>query len=1115
MKSFLNKNKKFCIGGARNAIFGTARRWSGFRIVCGLMVMALFLTIIIPVALHSSEKESFADSGSSRGVVDIRFLNVHNNAEIDNVSAIRESNLIRTIDNKYVLIDTGSKNAGIRKVIKGALDNYQNGGNSGSVVIDYLIISHLDADHFGNAADLINDKNIKVKNVIMKYEGTTMAFVEKDKNAFDNIFRALKKEGATLYTNGTSYKVDGEEVQKYAHYVKMNTEGTGNAVIKVGNYLNLYFYNTKDAFSGKTCENGYVVNFTRSMSEDSVKRLLKDSKGNYLRIDNSNGDYPNVKVEKTKELKTTGERSFNNYYYAYIIRNDDGSFKKVSSCSSNPNAYGVLAEIKTDVGNKYAYFSNDIDNSGYGILPTTENVTYYSTQSGKNVTVKNHKVYGNGLKELYASTDFNDIYNKKLIKNQNKTYSETKVAFEVMDKIGSDNKKDLVIFQASHHGINNAPDAIDILGANRKDIYVVVNRGVTMKNRVDIFGRRTYDYTFSNVVKEGSSANGFYSGYKKGEGVYCTIVSNGKTKCGYSEIKTNNLTYNLNGGSGSIAGQSCLVVSSCSVKVSSEKPTKSGYKFAGWGDSASAKTATYAGGSKLSLSSDKTIYAVWLPIYTLSYDANGGTSAPASQTCNPSKIGESCSIKVKSGTPTRSSYKFLGWSTSASATKSSYNAGDAMTMKADKKLYAVWKKLININTSVNGTGGKITASMTNIEAGKKVTISFTPANGYEIDNVKVNNEVTEVSGNKLVVMAGENDLNIVVTYRAVTSPAPEEPEIKTFYMNFDADEGETGFPNAVSCTTTAENPDECGVSVPTDVPTKEGYVFMGYGLNADKKTVVYVPGNSYTINNSVSVIGIWSPIYTLQFDLNGGSGTVNNSSCHPIDLNNGTCTVKISLTRPSQEGKEFFGWATSDEMSVPEYLPGDDYVFSGEVLNVTLYAIWASGEIEWQQAQDYEVGSETDMIVEIGYPLEGFALLKIDDAVVDESNYELSSGSTVITLSSEYADTLEIGSHTLQAVYDNGAIASTTFTISDGRGGSDEPEGEDEESEEDEWDDPVDEQSEEYNEDGTPKNPDTGYNTGDRDSSVTVMNVLLVVAPVVVVLGFLGRRYLFKKKMKF
>ena len=57
-----------------------------------------------------------------------------------------------------------------------------------------------------------------------------------------------------------------------------------------------------------------------------------------------------------------------------------------------------------------------------------------------------------------------------------------------------------------------------------------------------------------------------------------------------------------------------------------------------------------------------------------------------------------------------------------------------------------------------------------------------------------------------------------------------------------------------------------------------------------------------------------------------------------------------------------------------------------------------------------------------------FKDVKVDGKVIDHSNYDVTEGSTIITLKAEYLKTLSTGSHTFAIVWNNG-IASTNFNV--------------------------------------------------------------------------------------
>ena len=87
---------------------------------------------------------------------------------------------------------------------------------------------------------------------------------------------------------------------------------------------------------------------------------------------------------------------------------------------------------------------------------------------------------------------------------------------------------------------------------------------------------------------------------------------NSYVKFYYQKNKTYKLSYNANGGSGAPSAQSDTNPNgSATFTVSSTVPTRAGYKFLGWSTSNSASSASYAGGSSITITSNTTLYAVW------------------------------------------------------------------------------------------------------------------------------------------------------------------------------------------------------------------------------------------------------------------------------------------------------------------------------------------------------------------------------------------------------------------------------------------------------------------------------------------------------------------------
>ena len=100
---------------------------------------------------------------------------------------------------------------------------------------------------------------------------------------------------------------------------------------------------------------------------------------------------------------------------------------------------------------------------------------------------------------------------------------------------------------------------------------------------------------------------------------------------------------------------------------------------------------TISSSTKVTANSDHTVYALWTPnTYTITYNANGGSGGPSSQSY---KYAPNGNIYLSSDKPSKTGYTFMGWSESSSATSASYSPGQWWgTHNANNYiLYAVWK----------------------------------------------------------------------------------------------------------------------------------------------------------------------------------------------------------------------------------------------------------------------------------------------------------------------------------------------------------------------------------------------------------------------------------------
>ena len=92
--------------------------------------------------------------------------------------------------------------------------------------------------------------------------------------------------------------------------------------------------------------------------------------------------------------------------------------------------------------------------------------------------------------------------------------------------------------------------------------------------------------------------------------------------------------------------------------------------------------------------------------YTISYNANGGSGAPANQTKTYNQ-----ELTLSSTKPTRSGHTFLGWAEASTATAATYQAGGKYTKNSATTLYAVWK-VSDYTITWNANGGKVNGNST-------------------------------------------------------------------------------------------------------------------------------------------------------------------------------------------------------------------------------------------------------------------------------------------------------------------------------------------------------------------------------------------------------------------
>jgi uncharacterized repeat protein (TIGR02543 family) len=150
-------------------------------------------------------------------------------------------------------------------------------------------------------------------------------------------------------------------------------------------------------------------------------------------------------------------------------------------------------------------------------------------------------------------------------------------------------------------------------------------------------------------------------------------------------------------------------------------PARSGYVFGGWYTAANGGGTAFT--ASTTVSGNITVYAKWTAIYTVTFNADGGSPATQTRTVNS---GSSVGSSNMPANPTKSGYTFDGWYTVKNGGGTQFTA---LTMVSGNiMVYAKWTALpfndalawINANAVA---GGAYTITLTRDETIMPITLS--------------------------------------------------------------------------------------------------------------------------------------------------------------------------------------------------------------------------------------------------------------------------------------------------------------------------------------------------------------------------------------------------------
>ena len=211
---------------------------------------------------------------------------------------------------------------------------------------------------------------------------------------------------------------------------------------------------------------------------------------------------------------------------------------------------------------------------------------------------------------------------------------------------------------------------------------------------------------------------------------YSTVYSNPTRSCTVSvSAKTSyTISYKANGHGTAPAAQTKWYEEGL---VLQDAMSVTDWTFIGWNIYASSTSARYNAGGYYTANAAATLYGIWKKDITLSYNANSGSGAPASQTNTIYNTTTSTSFVIPSTPPTRTNYDFLGWLDGSTL----YQPGDTISNVTDyKELVASWE-LAYIPPQITSLEGK---RLENNNSQATITINWTKGNdGNDINTTKL------------------------------------------------------------------------------------------------------------------------------------------------------------------------------------------------------------------------------------------------------------------------------------------------------------------------------------------------------------------------------------------
>lgn len=452
---------------------------------------------------------------------------------------------------------------------------------------------------------------------------------------------------------------------------------------------------------------------------------------------------------------------------------------------------------------------------------------------------------------------------------------------------------------------------------------------------------------------------------------------------------TYNVTVDPNGGTYSgLGGLTVTAGYDFGLTYVSSHTSKTGCTLAGWSCSKDNYKIIYTS-SISSISSDVTIRAVWqIHYYQVRVDANGGKFSNGDTFYwwpkNDVASSESKSPTVNTSEfdiPTRTGYKFVGWSSSPSATSGAdYITFKALSTDADdpttgNNAYAIWSQLATITFNYNGgrygesTGPQsvYAALNSNFEINRTPTKSGWNFAGWE-RTYSTGTTITYPNGSVMAVDEMNITLKALWSRRIYFRIASLSEGVSSYEVRINGSVAYTWTNTSYSSTYSVLYEEGTRIELrPIPLGIYEGSTLVNAnGFDTPLLTAATSESGTgstsmsfrITTAGTVSTLPVYTPFNITSAISNSGYSyfsilSLAKSYTCKLYANNGTwisgtnpkttsvkSTQKLNLssyTTLTRGNYGLLGWHTSSSSNIPKYRTSDSFYLTGDL---NLYAVW-------------------------------------------------------------------------------------------------------------------------------------------------------------------------------